>query len=85
MWSVSIRAGKLRFFVGATERRVAWRVASTPVQSSFSNSVGAVRRCKPLGRCAVERRFLSMGAKPTQQLSFRLVAARAGHGGNNMG
>ena len=37
------------------------------------------------GACAVERRFLLVGAKPTQQLSFRLVAARAVHGGNNMG
>ena len=35
--------------------------------------------------CAVERRFLSVGAKPTQQLSLRLVAARAVHGGNEMG
>ena len=35
--------------------------------------------------CAVERRFLLVGAKPTQQLSLRLVAARAVHGGNKMG
>ena len=35
--------------------------------------------------CAVERRFLSVGANPTQQLSLRLVAARAVHGGNEMG
>ena len=35
--------------------------------------------------CAVERRFLLAGAKPAQQLSLRLVAARAVHGGNEMG
>ena len=36
-------------------------------------------------QCAVERRAFLVGAKPTQQLSFRLVAARAVHGGNDMG
>ena len=30
------------------------------------------------------RRAFLVGAKPTQQLSFRLVAARAVHGGNDM-
>ena len=34
--------------------------------------------------CAVERRAFLVGANPTQQLSFRLVAARAVHGGNDM-
>ena len=33
---------------------------------------------------AVERRLLLAGANPAQQLSLRLVAARAGHGGNDM-
>ena len=36
-------------------------------------------------QCAVERRAFLVGAKPTQQLSLRLVAARAVHGGNDMG
>ena len=36
-------------------------------------------------QCAVERRAFRVGAKPTQQLSLRLVAARAVHGGNDMG
>ena len=36
------------------------------------------------GQCAVERRLLLAGANPAQQLSLRLVAARAGHGGNDM-
>ena len=35
-------------------------------------------------QCAVERRAFLVGANPTQQLSFRLVAARAVHGGNDM-
>ena len=35
-------------------------------------------------QCAVERRAFLVGAKPTQQLSLRLVAARAVHGGNDM-
>ena len=35
--------------------------------------------------CAVERRAFLVGANPTQQLSLRLVAARAVHGGNDMG
>ena len=35
--------------------------------------------------CAVERRFHSAGANPVQQLMLRLVAARAVHGGNEMG
>ena len=34
--------------------------------------------------CAVERRAFLVGAKTTQQLSLRLVAARAVHGGNDM-
>ena len=34
--------------------------------------------------CAVERCALLVGANPTQQLSLRLVAARAVHGGNNV-
>ena len=34
--------------------------------------------------CAVERRFTLVGANPTQQLSLRLVAAKADHGGNEM-
>ena len=34
--------------------------------------------------CAVERRFLLAGANPAQQLSLRLVAARAVRGGNEM-
>ena len=45
-------------------------------------------KCKPriAGTlpCAVERRAFLVGANPTQQLSFRLVAARAVHGGNDM-
>ena len=35
-------------------------------------------------RCAVERRVFLVGAKPTQQFSFRLVATGAVHGGNDM-
>ena len=35
-------------------------------------------------RCAVERRVFLAGANPAQQLSLRLVAARAGYGGNDM-
>ena len=34
--------------------------------------------------CAVERRVILVGANPTQQLSLRLVAARAVRGGNEM-
>ena len=34
--------------------------------------------------CAVERRFLLAGANPAQQLSLRLVAARAVYGGNDV-
>ncbi len=34
--------------------------------------------------CAVERRFLLAGANPAQQLSLRLVAARAVRGGNEV-
>ena len=37
-----------------------------------------------ISQCAVERRAFLVGANPTQQLSFRLVAARAVHGGNDM-
>ena len=37
-----------------------------------------------ISQCAMERRLLLTGAKPVQQLSLRLVAARAGHGGNDM-
>ena len=39
----------------------------------------------PSWQCAVERRSLSAGANPAQQLSLRLVAARAVHGGDDMG
>ena len=35
--------------------------------------------------CAVERRVFLVGANPTQRLSLPLVAARAIHGGNDMG
>ena len=35
--------------------------------------------------CAVERRFPLAGANPVQQLTLRLVAARAVHGGNEVG
>ena len=34
--------------------------------------------------CAVERQFSLAGAKPARQLSLRLVAAGADHGGNDM-
>ena len=34
--------------------------------------------------CAVERRFRLAGANPVQQLTLRLLAARAVHGGNDM-
>ena len=37
-----------------------------------------------ISQCAMERRLLLTGAKPVQQLSLRLVAARADHGGNDM-
>ena len=37
-----------------------------------------------ISQCALERRLLLTGAKPVQQLSLRLVAARADHGGNDM-
>ena len=36
-------------------------------------------------QCAVERRASLAGANRTQKLSLRLVAARAVHGGNDMG
>ena len=40
---------------------------------------------KPQGDlCAVERRVFLAGANPAQQLSLRLVAAAADHGGNDM-
>ena len=42
---------------------------------------GALAR---ISQCAMERRLLLTGAKPVQQLSLRLVAARADHGGNDM-
>ena len=42
------------------------------------------RNVIPTLQCAVERRAFLVGAKPTQQLSLRLVAARAVHGGNDM-
>ena len=38
-----------------------------------------------ISQCAVERRAFLVGANPTQQLSLQLVAARAVHGGNDMG
>ena len=47
----------------------------TKVQSSASNWRTS---------CAVERRFLLAGANPAQQLSLRLVAARAVYGGNDV-
>ena len=43
------------------------------------------RNVKQDFQCAVERRAFLVGANPTQQLSFRLVAAKAVHGGNDMG
>ena len=43
-----------------------------------------VRASLPDSTCAVERRFLLAGANPAQQLSLRLVAARAVRGGNEM-
>ena len=46
----------------------------------FSLPVGLAR----ISQCAMERRLLLTGAKPVQQLSLRLVAARADHGGNDM-
>ena len=44
-------------------------------------------RSEPAGStpCAVERRFLLAGVNPAHQLSLRVVAARAVHGGNDMG
>ncbi len=42
-------------------------------------------KLNPSWQCAVERRSLSAGANPAQQLSLRLVAARAVHGGDDMG
>ena len=55
-------------------------------------TAGASRSCtKPQSvasnwrtSCAVERRFLLAGANPAQQLSLRLVAARAVYGGNDV-
>ena len=35
-------------------------------------------------QCAVERSLLLAGANPAQQLSLRLVAAKADHRGNDM-
>ena len=51
--------------------------------------VGGSKGPEPLAspnvlQCAVERRLLLAGANPAQQLSLRLVAARADHGGNEM-
>ena len=48
----------------------------------------AVTVCEPahaMLKCAVERRVFLVGANPTQRLSLPLVAARAIHGGNDMG
>ena len=42
-------------------------------------------RARTRAACAVERRFRLAGANPVQQLTLRLVAARAVHGGNDMG
>ena len=47
-------------------------------------SVAACSFVTYLWLCAVERRLLPVGANPAQQLSLRLVAARADHGGNDM-
>ena len=48
----------------------------------------AAQMMKPVEKidsmCAVERRFLLAGANPAQQLSLRLVAARAVYGGNDV-
>ena len=41
-------------------------------------------RLARISQCAMERRLLPTGAKPVQQLSLRLVATRADHGGNDM-
>ena len=42
------------------------------------------RRLARISQCAMERRLLLTDAKPVQQLSLRLAAARADHGGNDM-
>ena len=64
-----------------------WRLAR--LRNGFWGNLYVGRHFKalPLARisqCAMERRLLPTGAKPVQQLSLRLVAARADHGGNDM-
>ena len=49
------------------------------------NAEQAPKRLMRKPTCAVERRVFLLGANPTQQLLLRLVAARAVHGGNDMG
>ena len=49
-----------------------------------SSTASLPERLARISQCAMERRLLLTGAKPVQQLSLRLVAARADHGGNDM-
>ena len=55
------------------------------LRSALPKQPPALKKPKLRTACAVERRFRLAGANPVQQLTLRLVAARAVHGGNDMG
>ena len=61
-----------------------WRGGGASIFLLISSTMRKLSAAIPLIQCAVERRLLLAGANPAQQLSLRLVAARADHGGNNM-
>ena len=66
----------------------AWEIA--PIHGVDTAGIGLLRIRvwrfrRPRITGAVERRVFLVGANPTQRLSLPLVAARAIHGGNDMG
>ena len=62
-----------------------WAAEGVRAPSGWAeNGKSALPHVKCDLQCAVERRAFLVGANPTQQQSFRLVAARAVHGGNDM-
>ena len=96
--STPMPGAQIRYFVRSAEGEAlaalgfgaaAWKIA--PRDKLIGWDVECRRRNLPFVvnnarfLCAVERRFLLVGANPTQQLSFRLVAARAVYGGNDVG
>ena len=58
----------------------------SPIPINRTNSVNIKSREKSSSKisCVAERHFSLAGAKPAQQLSLRLAAARADLGGNDM-